>query len=256
MKTVTLKKEDLHRGKLLLVNAKCPCPPQTGTLVPADNRFINVLLKPAAANALRAALRKIDANDGIVPVSGYRSAKEQAEIFQKSLSDNGEEFTKKFVALPGHSEHETGLAVDLALKSENIDFLCPDFPYEGLCGAFREAADNFGFTERYAQGKQALTGIAHEPWHFRYVGYPHSKILTHEGLCLEEYLEFIKNFSNGRRYSFRSTDGSLFEVFYVPAGRCPSKDSEETIILLPENAVCQISGNNTDGFIVTVRRIA
>ena len=84
--------------------------------------------------------------------------------------ENGEEFTNQFVARPGHSEHQTGLAIDLGLKQPDIDFLRPYFPYKGICQTFRELSTDYGFIERYPAGKEAITGIAHEPWHFRYVG--------------------------------------------------------------------------------------
>ncbi len=114
---------------------------------------------------------------------------EQTQIYEDSLRENGGEFTKKFVALPGCSEHQTGLAIDLGLCKEEIDFICPDFPYEGICQKFRQMAPDYGFVERYPAGKEKVTGIGHEPWHFRYVGRPHARIMTDRGLVLEEYLE-------------------------------------------------------------------
>ena len=59
----------------------------------------------------------------------------------------------------------------------------PDFPYDGICGAFRRTAAAYGFIERYQRGKEALTGIAPEPWHFRYVGTPHALLMDANGLC-------------------------------------------------------------------------
>ena len=61
-------------------------------------------------------------------------------------------------------------------------------PYEGICQRFRELAPLYGFIERYPANKEAVTGIAHEPWHFRYVGRPHAQRMTDLGLTLEEYL--------------------------------------------------------------------
>ena len=135
-----------------------------------------------------------------MPVSGWRSLEEQRDIFAASLREDGEEFTRKFVALPGCSEHQTGLAIDLALKKEKVDFICPDFPCEGICQRFRERAAAYGFIERYREEKKHLTGIAGEPWHFRYVGCPHAEIMEKLGMCLEEYREFIKRFPYGERY--------------------------------------------------------
>lgn len=180
-------------------------------------------------------------------MSGYRSAEEQTEIFQSSLRENGEEYTRKYVAVPNHSEHQTGLAIDLGLKQEVIDFICPEFPYEGICDRFRRTAPAYGFIERYPKGKEGVTGIGHEPWHFRYVGYPHSEIMSEYGLTLEEYMAWIKQFSC--QSPLRWTKGSqVTEIFYTEAFQTGT-----TAITLPEDSLYTISGNNVDGFIVTRR---
>ncbi|MFR1232947.1 MAG: D-alanyl-D-alanine carboxypeptidase family protein [Evtepia gabavorous] len=69
----------------------------------------------------------------IVPVSGWRALEEQQAIWEDSLAENGLPFTQTYVAYPGHSEHQTGLAIDLGRRSASIDFIRPDFPYTGLC---------------------------------------------------------------------------------------------------------------------------
>ena len=147
-----------------------------------------VLLERQAALALERLMERIGGWREIVPVSGWRPGEEQRQIWDESLRENGMEFTKTYVALPGHSEHESGLAIDLGLKKESIDFIRPDFPYDGICGTFRALAPDYGFIERYPEGKEKITGIGHEPWHFRYVGTPHARILTEAGLVLEEYV--------------------------------------------------------------------
>ncbi len=173
-------------NRLVLVNARHACPEETLDLVPVGGS--PVLLDREAARALDALMAQLDGWRSIVPVSGWRSLEEQTAIYQDSLAENGPEFTRKFVALPGHSEHQTGLAIDLGLRGPEVDFIRPDFPYEGICQRFRERAADFGFVERYPAGKEAVTGIAHEPWHFRYVGVPHARDMVRRGLVLEEYL--------------------------------------------------------------------
>lgn len=148
----------------------------------------DVLLERQAAHALEQLMERIDGWQYIVPVSGWRSGAEQKQIWEDSLRENGMEFTRTYVALPGHSEHESGLAIDLGLKKDEIDFIRPDFPYDGICGAFRALAPDYGFIERYPKGKEAVTGIGHEPWHFRYIGTKHARILTEAGMTLEEYI--------------------------------------------------------------------
>lgn len=148
----------------------------------------DILMEQEAAKALDRLMQEINGWRHIVPVSGWRSYAEQQKIYQDSLRDNGREFTEQYVAHPGHSEHQTGLAIDLGLRQPDIDFICPAFPYEGICQRFRELAPSYGFIERYPEGKESVTGIAHEPWHFRYVGTPHAERITRKGLTLEEYL--------------------------------------------------------------------
>ncbi|MGL6199403.1 MAG: M15 family metallopeptidase [Lachnospiraceae bacterium] len=250
MKTIALNKEKIYSGNLLLVNAAYPLKNiMSKDLIPADMRFPKILMKRDAVNVLQLILGKISSNGTIVPVSGYRSAEEQTAIFSSSLKNNGKEFTGRFVALPNHSEHQTGLAIDLGLNKENIDFICPDFPYEGVCDEFRRTAPDYGFIERYAKGKEEITGISHEPWHFRYVGYPHSKIICENGFSLEEYIQFIKSYRDSSRYSYKQGYETEAEVYFVPA------DTDAiTITHIPSQSVYQISGNNIDGFIVTVWR--
>ena len=138
--------------------------------------------------------------------------------------------------------------ISLGLNEKEIDFIRPDFPYVGICNEFRKAAPDYGFIERYAKDKEEITGISHEPWHFRYVGYPHSKIMQENGFSLEEYTQFIKAYLEDKKYLFEQAHRAEIEIYYVPA-----KD-DKTLIKIPENCVYQISGNNIDGFVVTIWR--
>ena len=176
-------------NSLILVNRRHACPPGAARdLIPVNARHPDILLEREAVEALSRAMEQLDGWKWIVPVSGWRSPEEQRAIYTSSLRDNGPVFTRQFVALPGHSEHQTGLAIDLGLRRPEIDFIRPDFPYEGICQKFRELAPSCGFIERYPAGKEEITGIAHEPWHFRYVGTPHAERMAHMGLTLEDYL--------------------------------------------------------------------
>jgi D-alanyl-D-alanine dipeptidase/carboxypeptidase len=216
------------------------------SLVPTWSQRPEILLEMKTAAVLSHLMSQIRCQDHILPVSGYRSRKEQLHIYTESLAKNGRDFTEKYVALPNHSEHQTGLAIDLALKKDNIDFICPDFPYEGICETFREKAPLYGFIERYQKGKEAVTGIAHEPWHFRYVGYPHSVIMKQYGLSLEEYVEMIRLYPYEEEHFITDINGQKIEIFYQKA------TMDHTELSLPEDSIYQISGNNVDGFIITI----
>ena len=170
---------------LLLVNARHACPKGVPDLIPVGGS--SVLLEREAAQALEALMAELGGWRSIVPVSGWRSFEDQQAIWDGSLAENGPDFTRQYVALPGHSEHQTGLAIDLGLRGSEVDFIRPDFPYEGICQRFRKRAAAFGFVERYPAGKETVTGIAHEPWHFRYVGTTHALEMVRRGLTLEEY---------------------------------------------------------------------
>lgn len=237
----------MREGNLLLVNANFALHKEDKSdLVSAIQSYPEILIKKKVSEVLQQVFQKIGCEEHIVPVSGYRSVEEQTQIYETSLRENGEDFTQKFVALPYHSEHQTGLAIDLGLKKEEIDFICPEFPYEGICNEFREAAIDYGFIERYPKGKEHITGIAHEPWHFRYVGCPHSQIMREKDMTLEEYLLFMKQFSQEKPYVWSDEDEKMAEIFYV--------GTEIMDITMPDNCTYQISGNNMDGFVVTLWR--
>ncbi len=250
MNNIILTNDKIYEGNLILVNADYGFRTSDEMdLTVVDPKYPDILLKREAANILQMILEKLGSRGDIIPVSGYRSFKEQTDIYEKSLMDSGRKFTEKFVALPNHSEHQTGLAIDLGLNKKNIDFICPDFPYEGICEEFRKLAPKYGFVERYQKNKEYITGIGHEPWHFRYVGYQHSTVMYEKGLVLEEYIEYVKRFSCGGEHLNIVRNGAAVEIFYVEAD-----DSGKTVITLPDNTVYQISGNNVDGFIVTIWR--
>lgn len=126
----------------------------------------------------------------LVVRSGYRSEKEQKEIlikkigsFRKEGYGNTEAAEKAtdLVSMPGTSEHQLGIAVDI--NAENGT---------GKNEAYKWLSENsyrFGFIVRYPSGKSHITGISYEPWHFRYVGKDHAKRIYESGQCLEEYLQ-------------------------------------------------------------------
>lgn len=242
MKTLELRREQVWQGPLVLVNRENVLKDAAKTdLAPLDGRYPEVLLDRQAARMLTACIAEVRGAGEIVPVSGWRSREEQQRIWDDTLEESGEAFTRRYVALPGCSEHQTGLAVDLGKAAAEIDFIRPAFPYSGLCQRFRQAAARYGFIERYAREKERVTGISQEPWHFRYVGAPHAQLMRETGLCLEEYTEYVK----GRELRCVLGGGRAARVFYVPCA------GERTRCELPDGC-CQVSGNNVDGFVVTV----
>ena len=246
MRTVTLTRDQVYAGPLILVNAAHPI--QRGAepeLAAPDGRHPDILMERRAARLLAACVQAVRGAGAIVPVSGWRSQAEQQQIWDDTLRTEGEAFTRRYVALPGCSEHQTGLAIDLGRRQEDVDFLCPDFPCEGVCQRFMERAADYGFVLRYPAGKEAVTGIAHEPWHFRFVGAPHAGFLAREGLVLEEYIDLLREHPVGRplRLSFR---GQAVCVSFLDA-----RALAQAQLLAPEGVPLGVSGNNADGFILT-----
>lgn len=242
MRTLTLRREQTALGPLILVNPTHPISTrQVPELTAADARWPDILLERRCAGLLQACIAAVGGRNAIVPVSGWRSQGEQQAIWDDTLEREGAAFTHQYVALPGCSEHQTGLAIDLGQAAEEIDFIRPYFPEDGVCGAFRRAAAQYGFVQRYRQEKEPITTIAEEPWHFRYVGSPHAVLMEENGLCLEEYRDFVAR--QPRRC--RLAGGRTATVSYLP---CPDE-----ILEIPEPEGCwQISGDNGGGFFLTV----
>lgn len=245
---ITLTKEMVGQGQLILVNASHALPVERQLiLMQIESDYAYIQMQKNAATVLMDLLKSIGSHGQIVPVSGYRPEIEQKQIYEDSIKEKGEAYTKKFVALPGHSEHQTGLAIDLGLRQKNIDFICPNFPYDGICQKFRKEAIDYGFVERYPEGKENVTGIAHEPWHFRYVGYPHARIMTDQQLVLEEYIDYLKQYEFDKQHWHGIIQDYQIEIFYVPL-----HEQTSVAVEIPECLVYQVSGNNVDGCIITV----
>lgn len=241
MRTVSIPREQIFQGPLVLVNRAHPLhEKERSALTSVDPHHPDILLESRARQLLSACIQKAGGQREIVPVSGWRSQQEQQRIWDDSMAEHGETFTRQYVALPGCSEHQTGLAIDLGKAAGYIDFIRPAFPYDGVCGRFRRLAARYGFIERYQRGKEEVTGISAEPWHFRYVGAPHAQLMETNGLCLEEYRDFLRQ---GPR-SVALENGRMAQVFYVPAA------GAVTEVEVPEGC-CQISGDNVEGFILT-----
>ncbi|KAF0092081.1 MAG: peptidase M15B and M15C DD-carboxypeptidase VanY/endolysin [Fusobacteria bacterium] len=129
-------------------------------------------------------MKKAAATEGInlFIVSGFRSYSHQATLYKNYVSRSGQAEADRFSARPGHSEHQTGLALDLNSASSS---------FAGTKEAIWLANNSFrfGFIVRYPQGKEAITGYMYEPWHMRYLGVANATKVFNSGMCLEEYLK-------------------------------------------------------------------
>ena len=128
--------------------------------------------------------------------SAYRSIEKQQQLFDRSQQaymaqgmSEEEAYAKTATetAIPGTSEHQTGLAADIVTPTyQMLDAGFADTPAGQWLS---EHAAEYGFVLRYPQDKQEVTGIIYESWHYRFVGKTHAKLMKESGLCLEEYLQ-------------------------------------------------------------------
>lgn len=121
-------------------------------------------------------------------VSGYRSFARQKEIYEESVNTKGQEHADHYIARPGCSEHQSGLAMDVSVPS--LDFQLEeifDTTKEGKW--LKQFAPLYGFIIRYPKGVSHITGYQYEPWHIRFVTKPIAIYLAKTHLTLEEYHE-------------------------------------------------------------------
>lgn len=191
-KSITLDPSD---WRLMLVNKQNPVPDGfdvklagiNGSLY-ADERIIDDIYRMMDAASL----------DGVdlMICSAYRSYERQRTLFNNkihSLMDSGMTYLESYrvgsmnVTVPGTSEHHLGLALDILTGSYTT---MDDGFGETEAGKWLAAnAPDYGFILRYPEGKEEITGIVYEPWHFRYVGAEYARDITDRGVCLEEYLK-------------------------------------------------------------------
>ncbi len=185
----------VYESNMILVNKEWGLPYDyvPSDLTPVDIPFAEGVvesrkqMRAEAAQALEEMFAAA-AEDGIelLGVSGYRSYYTQKNIYEKRLEEMGQKHVDKYNAKPGHSEHQTGLAMDLG---------CPG--YVDLTERFAKTdaykwlvknAHLYGFIIRYPEDGQKETGYAFEPWHVRYVG-DEATAIKESGLTMEVYVE-------------------------------------------------------------------
>ena len=248
-----MEDDALYTGELILVNNKifyhfpedqeldCIYDKKSGSYYVRDRE---VFLAPVAMDALN---RMLDAfmdqggSKSINVVAGYRTEEFQQHLFDQSAERNGLSHAEKYVAKPGGSEHHTGLVVDLSVLRG--DGSSADYDGTGEYAWINGNCHEYGYIVRYETGKEDLTGIWDEPWHFRYVGVPHATAMAEGDLCLEEYIDELRRYPfEGEHLTVDCADGT-YEIWYC----------QGTEAYLPDSGDYQVSGNNVDGFVVTYK---
>ncbi len=156
-------------GGVLLVNKKYSLPQDYGDGYLTDDTY-NSLLEMREASGYSMEI-----------VSGFRSYETQAAIFDNYCAIDGYEAASTYSAEPGHSEHQSGFAMDVTSLDESYGDT-----EEGMWLA--EHCAEYGFIIRYPKGKSDITGYIYEPWHIRYLGKSTAKLVFDSGLTLEEFL--------------------------------------------------------------------
>ena len=248
-----LGEEALYTGELILVNNEVLYRfPQEQKLVSIYEeksegyyvREMEVFLSPVAMEALNDLLDAFRAQGGsksINVVAGYRDRDYQQRLFDQSAQRNGQDHAEKYVAQPGGSEHHTGLVVDFSILNANGS--SGDYNGSGEYAWINENCQDYGWVVRYQEGKEALTGIWDEPWHFRYVGVPHATEMARRGLCLEEYIDLLRQYPyDGEHLTIECAAGT-YEAWYCPGSAA----------YVPDSGEWSVSGNNVDGLVVTCK---
>jgi len=174
-----------YTGEILLVNDENRLPPDyvpEGLVNLYEQRHSfrlassNIYLTRTCYEAMEKmfAAAEDDEMNGYIVTSGYRDYNRQAEIYAESEPGYAQE--------PGASEHQTGLAFDVTVETSQGFESTPQY------GWLMENAHKYGFIQRYPANKVEQTGIAYEPWHYRYVGEEAATKMKKSGLCLEEFI--------------------------------------------------------------------
>ncbi len=248
-----LSEEEMHKGSLILINKSYEYAfPTDQTLVSMyelsgsayDVSGTDVQVDQIAAQPLNTMLTSFYEHSGIsnlLILCGYRSKEESQELFDASVREDGLEHAERYIMRPGYSEHHSALAVDLGvlLDDGGVDYYSATGDYAWLT----QNCHKYGFIVRYPDEKASITQIDYESWHFRYLGIPNATAIYNESLCLEEYMDFIKHYTaDGQHYTVSTADGQ-YEIYYALGTQVP----------VPAQQSYEISGNNVDGFIVTVK---
>jgi len=189
---LVIKPEDMWC--LILTNAEYPVPEDYAVTlrdVPGTDQKVDERIYEPLINMLEAMKA-----EGLSPVvcSGYRTLDKQEKLFNRKVSayvkkgrskEESYALARQTLSIPGSGEHCLGLAVDFYTRSYHQLERAFEKTPEGKW--LREHAQDYGFTLRYDEGKEEITGIEYEPWHFRYVGVDVARYLKEHNLSLEEF---------------------------------------------------------------------
>ena len=191
------KKEESKINYLVLVNKQNKLPDDWEAnveLVESKNKYGETYKVEKKALEKFLEMRAELAKEGIVIEldSVTRSVAEQQTLWDNWTVEYGEDYVKKYVAVPGYSEHHTGLAIDICIEKDGKRINDNDemIAEKEIFAQIHTKLAKYGFILRYLEGKDDITGYGYEPWHFRYIDDAEvAKEIMDKGLTLEEYLQ-------------------------------------------------------------------
>lgn len=186
---------------LILVNKKIALPSdyQPEDLVPANIDFVDSatgerrMLRKEAATAIESLMQAAkSAEIDLKGTSAFRSYAYQVQLFDAYVARDGKEEAMKYSAPPGHSEHQTGLAIDISSNSVGYS-LTQELEQTKEGKWLADNAHTYGFIVRYQRAYEKETGYMYEPWHLRYVGVEHATAVHESNVPFEQYLQQLMN---------------------------------------------------------------
>ncbi|TCI65063.1 D-alanyl-D-alanine carboxypeptidase family protein [Exiguobacterium sp. SH0S2] len=188
---------NLELDALVLVNKQIALPSdyQPADLVPANIDFVDSatgerrMLRKEAARAIESLMKDAKATGiDLKGTSAFRTYAYQVQLFNAYVARDGKEQAMKYSAPPGHSEHQTGLAIDVSSASVGYQ-LTQELEQTTEGKWLADNAHKYGFIVRYQRAYEAETGYMYEPWHLRYIGVDHATNVHKANVPFERYLE-------------------------------------------------------------------
>lgn len=266
-------KEDIYKGNLLLINENYPVRNEDellesemekiyGQRILKDGKSIyglafgtDMQLDKDAIEAMNEMIAAYYYEAGsdfkyLTLYNSYRSSEEQQALYDKAYKTYAED-TPKYVSSAARSDYQAGLSILFKYGLDGTIYTMGDAQAKPALDWLKANAYKYGFVFRYPEDKSEITGMEasdSNKYQLRYVGKAHSYFMNEYNLCLEEYIPFLKTFKYGENHLLISFVGTQYESFYVEA------IDDVTQIRIAKDAVFEVSGNNVDGYFVTIYR--
>lgn len=238
--SIQIKQDQIYSGSLILVNRDHPLHTAgiAADIISVSNLPTSPLGYSAASDDIKLSQQVLakfqtmveaaqaDDKYHFILTSGYRDKTKQAALFQEMGAD--------YALPPGFSEHNIGISIDIGSAFKKME-------QASEAKWLQRNSWNFGFILRYPTDKTEITGIQYEPWHFRYVGLPHSLIMEEKNWVLEEYIDYLQQ-NNSLKVQI---GGIKYELHYHVY-------EDGLTIEVPIDGRYEVSGDNMGGIIVTI----